>query len=519
MPVGEPGDFFAGIEADVPEALAQHLRQVAVIDHHVHGYFDRPVDRATFESSINEASTDPVPAFMSQFDSPLGLSIRRWCAPMLGLDPLADADSYWARRTELTPDELAAAMLPAAGVSHWIVDTGFKGDLITPHGRLAEIGGGRAVEIVRLERLAEDLLSGGIAAEDYPDAFRAALARAASTPDVVGTKTIAAYRTGFDIDWTAPSDADVVAHVRASVEQPGPLRLDDPVLIVFGVHQAAALVAQTHGQAVKLGLGHVFDGGVGVGQPQFAPHAGVKRLRARGFSVGFGVDAEHGHHMAHRGQPFHHSANHALRGRIRGDEVRVRRFQRLQLLEQRVVRGIGQLGVVQHVVAVGMVVQQAVQFGGALGGIVRLRRGEQVGLSHHENSRLARGEPADRSRASSVSYNCSRSAPITSSASTRMTWPLSSVMVPSMDAASVIADSRMRTNGRSLRSTCGTSTSAASRTMNPRDVLISQALRFIRSKSAVSMRPSRPPMAWKKNSDGLSPLRYELNTKPLLSGP
>ena len=33
MPVGEPGDFFAGIEADVPEALAQHLRQVAVIDH------------------------------------------------------------------------------------------------------------------------------------------------------------------------------------------------------------------------------------------------------------------------------------------------------------------------------------------------------------------------------------------------------------------------------------------------------------------------------------------------------
>lgn len=241
MPVGEPGDFFAGIEADVPEALAQHLREVAVIDHHVHGYFDRPVDRATFESSINEASTDPVPAFMSQFDSPLGLSIRRWCAPMLGLDPLADADSYWARRTELTPDELAAAMLPAAGVSHWIVDTGFKGDLITPHGRLAEIGGGRAVEIVRLERLAEDLLSGGIAAEDYPDAFRAALARAASTPDVVGTKTIAAYRTGFDIDWTAPSDADVVAHVRASVEQPGPLRLDDPVLIVFGVHQAAAL--------------------------------------------------------------------------------------------------------------------------------------------------------------------------------------------------------------------------------------------------------------------------------------
>ena len=88
MPVGEWPTCSDGVEGDVPDALADHLRGIALIDHHVHGAFDKPVDRAAFEAAINEGSTDPVPAFMSQFDSPLGLSIRRWCAPLLGLDPL-----------------------------------------------------------------------------------------------------------------------------------------------------------------------------------------------------------------------------------------------------------------------------------------------------------------------------------------------------------------------------------------------------------------------------------------------
>src|SRR6185295_13766417 len=128
---GQLADVFAGVEADVPEALAERLRSIGLIDHHVHGTFNKPVDRAGFEAAINEGSTDPVPGFMTQFDSPLGLSIRRWCAPLLGLEAHASADDYWARRSELSPDELAGAMLPAAGVSRWIVDTGFKGDLIT----------------------------------------------------------------------------------------------------------------------------------------------------------------------------------------------------------------------------------------------------------------------------------------------------------------------------------------------------------------------------------------------------
>lgn len=248
MRAGELQDVFGGV--DVPDGLADHLRHVTLIDHHVHGAYDQPVDRAGFEAAINEGSTDPVPAFMTQFDSPLGLSIRRWCAPLLGLDALAGADDYWARRSEFAPDELARVMLPAAGVSRWIVDTGFKGDLITTPERLTDLSGVPSSEILRLERLAEDLLEGGTSAEDFPAAFRAALQAATDSPNVVGTKTIAAYRVGFDVEWSRPDDADVVARARQLAAQPRPLRLDDPLLIAFGVHEAAA-----HGLPIQVHVG------------------------------------------------------------------------------------------------------------------------------------------------------------------------------------------------------------------------------------------------------------------------
>jgi predicted TIM-barrel fold metal-dependent hydrolase len=250
MPAGELEDVFSGVDDVVPGALADHLRSVALIDHHVHGTFNESVDRATFEAAINEGSNDPIPDFMTQFDSPLGLSIRRWCAPLLGLDRFASAGDYWTRRSEFSPEALDRIMLPAAGVGRWIVDTGFKGDLITTPEQLTKVSDVPSSEILRLERLAEDLLEAGTSAVEFPDAFRVALRAAVDDPDVVGTKTICAYRCGFDIDWSRPSDADVIAQARELSTQPKPYRIDDPVLIAFGVHEAAA-----HGLPIQVHVG------------------------------------------------------------------------------------------------------------------------------------------------------------------------------------------------------------------------------------------------------------------------
>jgi predicted TIM-barrel fold metal-dependent hydrolase len=248
MPVDEGLDVFAGVRAEVPTGLARRLRGIDLVDHHVHGAFTVPVDRAGLEAAINEASTDPVPTFMSQFDSPIGLAIRRWCAPVLGLEPLASADEYCSRRAESGADELTERFLRAAGVARWVVDTGFEGDQITTPEQMTALSGVPSSSILRLERLSEDLLEAGTTPRDFPEAFRAALDDAAADPHTVGTKTIAAYRTGFDVDWSRPSDADVVEAAGRQAQRP--LRVDDPVLIAFGVHEAAA-----HGLPIQVHVG------------------------------------------------------------------------------------------------------------------------------------------------------------------------------------------------------------------------------------------------------------------------
>jgi uncharacterized protein len=222
------------------DTLRAAVAELRLVDHHVHGAFDVPVTRARFEESINEGSPDPIPGWMTQFDSQLGFAIRRWCAPLLGLPGHAPADDYWARRAELGEKEVAGRLLPSAGVSDWIVDTGYLGgDLLDPSG-LAAVSGGRAHEIVRLEALAESVAANGVSGARYADAFRDLLRAAAST--AVGVKTVVAYRTGFDIDWTPPPPAEVTASAGRWLSGAGPEpRLTDPTLLRFGIHSAVDL--------------------------------------------------------------------------------------------------------------------------------------------------------------------------------------------------------------------------------------------------------------------------------------
>jgi predicted TIM-barrel fold metal-dependent hydrolase len=232
-------DILAGLSG-IPAALAEEAAALALVDHHVHGCFVDPIDRGVFEESFNEASADPIPAFMTQFDSQPGFAFRRWCAPLLGLERHAPADRYWAARSAVKPAELNRRLLRSAGVEHWVMDTGYSSRPITTPAQLAEDAGGAASEIVRLEALAESLVRDGANPEEFPAAYRGALRDAAAV--AVGFKTILAYRTGFDIDWSAPADGTVVAAARrwtaGGITSP---RLADPVLESFVIHAAVAL--------------------------------------------------------------------------------------------------------------------------------------------------------------------------------------------------------------------------------------------------------------------------------------
>jgi uncharacterized protein len=234
--------MFAEGLVGVPDELVAALAE-PLVDHHVHGCLAGPVTRGEFEVLLNEGSPDPAPPYMTQFDSQLGFAVRRWCAPLLGLEPGVPADMYWARRARLGADEVARLLLPAAGVRRWIVDTGYAAGVVTGPDTLSAWSGAPCHTVVRLESLGEELVAAGIAPADYPDAFRARLADPG--PGVVGAKSIVAYRCGFDLDWTVPPDAAVVAEVAAGR---GAARMASPLLAVFGIHAAvqAGLPVQLH---------------------------------------------------------------------------------------------------------------------------------------------------------------------------------------------------------------------------------------------------------------------------------
>jgi uncharacterized protein len=214
-------------------ALAEHVGALPLIDHHVHGALRATPDRAGFEGMLNEGYPGTPPAWMSPFDSQLGFAIRRWCAPLLGLDAGAGPDAYWAARAALGETEVNRRLLSAAGVSDWLVDTGLAGDDVLTPAEIARITG-QAREIVRLEAVAEQLAAAGIPAAGYAGAFRDRLAGA--TTRAAGVKSIVAYRGGFALDWTRPAGAQVTAAASAwlrEISAGAPARLTDPVLLRF----------------------------------------------------------------------------------------------------------------------------------------------------------------------------------------------------------------------------------------------------------------------------------------------
>ena len=212
-------------------ALAEHAAQVRLVDHHAHGCWVSAGDRPRFENALNEANVAPLADFDSVFDTQLGFALRAHCAPLLGLSPHVDPDAYWGRRCELGEDELARLFLPAAGVSDWLVDTGLS-DGVADVAGVAEWSGGRAHEVVRLEEVAEQAAhSGG----DYADAFRDILDRRAES--AVATKSILAYRGGFDGDLSEPTSQQV-AEAATRWRDRGGVRLTDRVLLRFGLHEA-----------------------------------------------------------------------------------------------------------------------------------------------------------------------------------------------------------------------------------------------------------------------------------------
>jgi predicted TIM-barrel fold metal-dependent hydrolase len=214
--------------SDLDPALAE----LPLVDHHCHGLVRRDLERPEFEAMLTEAD-GPSPLGGSLFDSHIGLAVRRWCAPVLDLAAHAPAEEYLARRAELGAEEVNRRLMAATGTQTFLVDTGYLPEPITSPAELAELTGGRAREIVRLEALAEEVLADGVGAADFAERFRTRLADHAR--HAAGVKSIAAYRVGLALEGARPSDAEVALAAERVLAAGGRPRIADPVLHRFGV--------------------------------------------------------------------------------------------------------------------------------------------------------------------------------------------------------------------------------------------------------------------------------------------
>jgi predicted TIM-barrel fold metal-dependent hydrolase len=222
------------VRSESTTALAEHIDNVPLVDHHVHGCWLRAPDRARFENGLNEANTEPLADFDSAFDTQLGFAVRAHCSPLLGLPRHADADAYWNRRSKHAESDLAGVFLSEAKVSDWLVDTGFASG-VADLGALERLSAGRVHEIIRLESVAEEAIA---APDDYATTFATLLHERATT--ALATKSILAYRGGFDGDLSEPAPAEVAEAAQRWRDSPG-TRLTDRVLLRFGLHQALRL--------------------------------------------------------------------------------------------------------------------------------------------------------------------------------------------------------------------------------------------------------------------------------------
>ena len=226
-----PWDGTAADLAGATAELAAAIDALPLVDHHVHGVVRDDVDRAAFEGLIAE-TYHPNPPGVTAFDSQIGFAVRRHCAPVLDLPPLASPEDYLARRADLGSAEVNRRLMTASGVSRLLLDTGYRGDEITGLTETAAVAGQRVEEIVRLEPLAEEVAAEGVSAAGFAEAFAARLAERAA--GAVGLKSVVAYRYGLDFDPARPGPDEVVPAagrwLRAA-ESGEPLRLADPVLI------------------------------------------------------------------------------------------------------------------------------------------------------------------------------------------------------------------------------------------------------------------------------------------------
>src|SRR3712207_6301251 len=224
-----------------PEAV--DLRHVPVVDNHCHGILRSQDfgDLASWRGAFTE-STDPGMPREHVSSTAFYRRLVRGLSGFFGCE--SDEESVLAARKQMDERELTGALLRAANVETLLLDTGFPPpEEVLPADELGRLGGCRTEPMLRLEILMERLLSQHEPLEEVKEALAAALDDVRGQ-GYVALKSIAAYRTGLDIqEWTdEEAEASLGEFRRAAGE--GSARLAHKPLLDTLLHVALAGAAR-----------------------------------------------------------------------------------------------------------------------------------------------------------------------------------------------------------------------------------------------------------------------------------
>ena len=214
------------------------LSEIPAIDQHAHNLL-RPeaAMHYPYASAFSEGSDPEIRNHHAKYTLCYRRSLRE-LGLLLNCKP-TEADII-SQRQAMGLDTLTQRCFEASNLSGILLDDGFLPDTILSaqwHQQFVPVQ-----RLLRLERLAEMLWTQHDHFDDFVHHFRQAIVD--QPADVVGLKSIAAYRSGLAIQPVNEQAAAQRFKERRTIDGDWLLRLDDKILIDFLLYQALAIAAE-----------------------------------------------------------------------------------------------------------------------------------------------------------------------------------------------------------------------------------------------------------------------------------
>ncbi len=215
------------------------LAHIPIVDNHAHNLLRPEISsQYPYTRSFTEAYDD----LLIKNHAHTTLCYRRSIndiSVLLGCE--AQESAIIRQRDKLGLEKLTRLCFERGKIASIILDDGFLPEKILPYTWHQQFT--CVYRLIRLEVLAENLFTRAESFEDFINQFRYHLQ--SLPPDIVGFKSISAYRSGLAIELVEETDAKSCFQLFKEICHDQPLRLTNKILIDFILLQALEIAAQS----------------------------------------------------------------------------------------------------------------------------------------------------------------------------------------------------------------------------------------------------------------------------------